>query len=512
MRIKKFCRPIRMISALTVLLFVISLFAACSDDSAPSSSRQQTSSASQTQSSSSSQQENVSSEPSDDPEDYDGHPYLAEKVDLNGLEVIFAVPNDLVIPKDDSTEINGEILDSLRRIQKDYNCRISSMQIEYGDWDDIISALAAGEEYADVLLPCIHQTADFFEANICADFTSPEISRYIDMSRPWWNDSVMQAANVGGKVYAAAPCISDTIGVASVVLFDKDVLEDIGHESDELYSLYHKGEWTWDALAKYAKKANKDLDKDGKLNGFDDRCGLVGSGYNTARAFSATAGVSVFAVENGKNAVYSLNTEHAIKTLERLNSFFNTEDIFCDTSWDSTTRRDVVMFKDDLALFSFTWFLNLDSFSKNKAGRVGVLPLPLGPDENGGWQKEYVSLGDHNFRVALIPKTVKDKEGTALVLEALAFDRWKLMYGKLDRVLESIEADEQTAQIARDIYGYVTFEADQFLYTYEQYKWNTLTSGIFRGIVRQKDYDVKGLVNARAKEAQALLNKYYGNS
>jgi len=493
-------KSLRMVCIVLTVLLSLALFAGCKKDTDAASSK------------------NVSKVTTsmDNTEIVDqyadkNHPTLPETMDLGGFEMTFATPQPkYLIPEEGKSPEGDLMLEALREAQKKYNFTAYVLEVDNDGWDEAMTAIVSGEEYANVIMPCIHQSGTFLQSRLCADYLENDIAQYIDMNQPWWNDTMAYASNVLGSVYAGASAIQSPADATGIILFNKTMLKDIGVDPNALYEHWEKMTWTWDTFVSYAKKANKDLDGNGAMDSTDDRWGFVAPGYDCAQTFCSTARVASVTTTDGMNPTYTFNTSHAITTLTKLNALFTTDGIYCQKSWDNNTRMYEQMFCGGRALFFGGGLGDIArECYREMEDEFGIMPMPLGPKDGGGWQEKYMSLVNHNFRLCIIPATVEDKASTAFILEALTFNYFKIINEKVDTMANLYLKDDKSVEIANTIYNTSTFEISQFLYSINGYAWNSNVDGKIRDVVVNPNYDVSGTMNAAADLAQQMIDDYF---
>jgi len=491
---------VRVLCLMLAVVLSVAMFAGCKGDGDSASSKDDASKVT------------TSMENTEIVEQYEdqGHPTLPKTKDLGGYEVTFACPYPtLVIPEEGETAEEDLILEALKETEKAYNCKILVKQMPYNDPEEVVASISAGEQYANVIMPVVFIAGAFLQTKLCADMLQKDISQYIDMKQPWWNDTMAYASNVLGSVYAGAPSICSPADYTFIVYFNKNICDDVGIDSAELYKLWKDGKWTWDEFVKYAKMAGKDIDGNGVIDNVDkDRFGYIGPGYDSIQAFSSSAKVASITTTNGMNPTYTFNTPHAITTLTRLNQLFTTDNIYGLGSWDG--MRFLSMFSNGNALF-LTYKLETmrNDAIRDMSDDWGILPMPKGPKEGGGWQDKYMSRVDHNYALTMIPATVEDKASTALILESMAFNYFKIINKKIETYATLYCRDDESVEVANSIYNTSTFEISQFLYGINNGSWNSNVETLVRDVVRNPAYDVSGAVNAPADLAQQMINDYF---
>jgi len=491
-------KTVRVLCLLAAALLALTLFAGCKGGDDTSSDK-------------SASKNTTSIENTEIVEQYEdkSHPTLPETKDLGGFEMLYALDRPKYVIPEQGVSAEGDlILEALAETQQAYNCTI--LVLEIAEWDEAMTSIIAGEQYANVIMPRVHQAGGFLQSRLCADFLEEDISQYVDMSQPWWNDTMAYASNVLGSVYAGASAIMSPADFTYVIYLNKQVAKDCGIDPELFYELHDKKEWNWDNFVKYGKMAVKDLDGSGAVESLEDRWGLVAPGYDAAQAFCSSAKVASVTTTDGMNPTYTFNTTHSITTLTKLNQLFTTDGIYCLKSWDNNTRMYEQMFCGGRALFFGGGLGDIArECYREMEDEFGIMPMPLGPKDGGGWQEKYMSLVNHNFRLCIIPATVEDKASTAFILEALTFNYFKIINEKVDTMANLYLKDDKSVEIANTIYNTSTFEISQFLYSINGYAWNSNVDGKIRDVVVNPNYDVSGTMNAAADLAQQMIDDYF---
>jgi len=494
----RFSAVCRVLCLMLVLVVSLALFAGCKGEDKTTSSKDAASN-------NYSGMENT--EIVDEFEDK-AHPTLPETKDLGGFDMSIATYYPLTVLPEQGTSAEGDLkLEALREVQEAYNCTISVMPVT--EWDEAYTTILSGEQYCTVLMPQLHRAGSFVQSRLCTDFLEQEISQYIDMSYPWWNDNMAYASNVLGSVYAGSSSLCAPVDFTWIVYFNKDIVKDIGVGENEFYDLWKKKEWTWDALAKYAKMAVKDLDGSGALDSENDRWGLIGPGYDLSQAFLSTAKIASITTDNGKNPRYTFNTSHAISGMTRLNAFYTTDGFFRN----HTLRRigdGWEIFTEGKSLFVAYMFhsVSLDRL-RNMDSEWGILPMPLGMKEGGGWQDKYLSRVDHNSGALIIPSTTEDKASTALVLEAISYSYFRIINQEVETIALTYLSDDTSIEIANTVYNTTTYEISQFFYSVANNGWVSSVEHLAGKIVTNPNFDVSGNTNAVAEQAQQMIDDYF---
>lgn len=509
MQKKTISQTIRILCLLCCLILTLAMFAGCKKDNDTVSSKKENSS----QTSSLPKTDVVSSYENQE------HPTLPKNVDLNGFEMSFALPQGhffLIRPEKGENAQNDLVLEALEKIEQEYDCKVSLIPVN--DWTtEVMPSLLAGDEFAKVIMPYVHQAGQFVSARLCMNMLTSDISQYINMDQPWWNSTIAYAANVDGKVYAGAPDIQSTADSTMVCFFNKRILKEIGSDEKSIYKMYYDKTWTWDVFRDLAKKAVKDLNNDSTMDN-KDRFGFTAPDYDSAEAFCTTADCISIVTKNGKNPTYNYTTPFAISTLMTLNSLYTEDGIYFAKSNTKEEGSQNWAFIDVFARGQSLFMCHSMSAMAHETIRemddqIGMMPMPLGPTSDtsdaDGWRNEYSSRVNHNFRVTIIPTTNKDIADTALVLEAIAFNYWRLTNQRTEIYGAVYLNDDDAAYIATQIYNYSTFEISQFLYSINNGVYNNEVLSKVYALTQKPQYDVTGEFASVAETAQIIINQYF---
>lgn len=137
-----------------------------------------------------------------------------------------------------------------------------------GHWNSLDSflstvqqAMLSGERYD--IIATYSQTAGVLAFN--GLLTELQSNKYMDLSKPWWPDSLTESFTVGGKLYFASGDLSSTFLSQMIgVFFNKEYFPD-----QDLYDLVYDGEWTIDTMFTLAKDRYVDLDEDTTKSNLD---------------------------------------------------------------------------------------------------------------------------------------------------------------------------------------------------------------------------------------------------
>ena len=502
--VKKQSKLVRLVCLLIASLMCLVLFSGCKDggkDKNEGTSSKETSSIKDT----------------DAMESYaeTWNPNIPERQDLGGFELKFAARNmNMIIPKEGVSEDDDQIVEIMKDLQNRYNCKFSVREVKDWGTGDVMSELLTGSEVAHVLMPEVWRSGLYVSARILMDWNSESIKKYVHTDELWWNSTMAYASNVNGKVYAGACNIQNYADWTYVCLFNKKILSEIGSSADELYKMYDDKTWNWEAFRTLAKKAVKDLNDDGQMTDAD-QYGFCSSDYDALVALISSADADCIRSNNGKDAHYTYAKPREIQVLTTLNEMYTLDGSYFAGSMERVdgVRGDVRQFTSGKSLF---FLFTLSSIKgpdyRTMSEDLGILPVPLGPSNDGkGWQSEYMSRVDHNFFATLIPANNSDPEKTALLLEAIAFVRWRNTNDRMDAYGVLYCSDDKSAEIVKEVYNFSSFEISQFVYSVNNQAFARNVCWAMGNITKIPGMDIAGQWGSVEQVAQDIIDAYFSD-
>ena len=168
------------------------------------------------------------------------------------------------------------------------------------------------------------------------------------------------------------------------------------------------------------------------------------------------------------------------------------------------------MFATGQSLFSIMVFRNASQQAiRDMEDEIGIMPLPLGPKDGGGWQSEYASRVNHNFRLCLIPANNTATENTALLLEAIAYTRWQAHNALMDVYGTLYLYDDTAEAIAKELYNWSSFEISQFVYGVNGMAFFQNVSGRIPNLAKVANFDIATTFTSVEQSAQIIIDEYF---
>ena len=224
---------------------------------------------------------------------------------------------------------------------------------------------------------------------------------YLDLSKPWWPDSLINEATVNDKLYFVSGDISaNALYMMYTVFVNNNIVEDMSLPN--IYQLVDNDEWTYDKFFEMCSGVYIDQDGDGSKS-VGDRYGYMTSGIHTDPWFYGSGALIADKDADGTLQFSSkFGSERTINSLGKITNFlYNTQDGIYTSKVNHQDEFNYgnLLFAVDRCRISITQFDNLDlSYS--------VVPFPKYDSQ----QENYVTVMGNPFSLYALPIDTKDDE------------------------------------------------------------------------------------------------------
>ena len=241
---------------------------------------------------------------------------------------------------------------------------------------------------------------------------------YIDLTNPWWDQNANSMLSIGNRLFFTVGDLSIVDKDSTwVIMFNKTVALNNGLEN--FYNLVREDKWTMEKFYSIIRDAARDLNGDGVMDENDLAGFLSDTGVILAMFYNT--GETVIKKDADDFPYLTLNTERAITAEEKTFEIFGdktaavlAEDLpHIANPWSDGLNK---MFQEDRGLF-YAIGLTVMHKMRSMNSDFGVLPFPK-LNEN---QSQYShSINPWCSNSIAVPVTVRDREKTSIVLEAMS--------------------------------------------------------------------------------------------
>lgn len=240
---------------------------------------------------------------------------------------------------------------------------------------------------------------------------------YLDPSKPWWSDELLEVSSVNHKNHFIVGDMNlGAYNTVACVLFNKDLIEELNLENP--YTLVKENEWTFDKMMDMCKVATLDLDANNEMD-YKDRYGYLGSSAAYLAYYFSNGGTFI-KKDSSDIPYFTALGEREVSLLLKIIEMFNDKSAIYNVNHQSTFsdggKLHMDMFLNNQGLFQAG---NLYSTIplRDMASDWGVLPTPKYDDYS-----EYVSLLHNTNGTAMcVPLTNEDLDFVGRVMEDMGY-------------------------------------------------------------------------------------------
>ncbi len=268
---------------------------------------------------------------------------------------------------------------------------------------------------------------------------------YIDLSKPYWDQSVQKDLSFGGHLFFCATDLNITDKNATdSYLFNKDLARD--YNLPNFYDLVRSGDWTFEALYDNMNSFDGDMDGDGTLDATVDIMGFIGQNDVMTSLFYGSGGH--FVSKDEFDLPYDdFYTDDNISIVDGIFDIMYSRTFF--NGHQNIGVDPVVQFADGHGLFHWQRMHDVVRTRGVEGINFGILPTPK-YDE---WQENYMSMiSEHLTGLPGVLYTETDPETVSYILEAMSAEsHYGLQEAYYDITLKTKSARDDESQDMLDL-------------------------------------------------------------
>ncbi|MCL1858226.1 MAG: hypothetical protein FWF92_03220 [Oscillospiraceae bacterium] len=400
------------------------------------------------------------------------------EMDLGGYNFrILSHHSDWLHAEMNFEEQTGDIIqDSIyhrnRKIEERFNILIT----EINDVSKAKPAILAGSDEYDIVTAWCATMLTHYNEGLGYNFD--DYNLYIDLTQPYWDDSITQALTFGGTVlFPIGASDIPSYDYTHVLLFNKQMITDL--ELENPYIIVAGGNWTFDKFEEMAKAAVKDMNGDGIMDQ-NDRYGLVSMVKYVLPCFWVSAGTESISKSNDGIPQFTLRSDEKFAgVIDKIFSMtYDTnvwyQDVKNDTNISETGDALVI---NNQALFFNSTFQRVEAL-RGMDTDFGIIPYPK---YNTDQDKYYTRMeGCNPF---IIPITVENPENIGAIMEALSCESFNSVIPVYyDVSLKTkLARDEESAEMLDIIFSDRVFDLGDTIWC------GLLRDGIFLNMFKKND-------------------------
>lgn len=357
---------------------------------------------------------------------------LPEGLDFGGT-VISIITRSEGIPADDAnyefyaeSETGDIVNDAIYRRNKTVEDRLNvNLNVIQGPgWQSysqaltlIRSSVKAGDQAYDIVAGWSAQISPLAVEGLFANLHEMP---YLDLGKPWWNQTIVNDLTVAKKLPFIAGDINLTIlGNSIVVYYNNKIPEEYGL-TENIYDVVFDGKWTIDYIAETAKNVQKDLNGDGVMDEFD-QYGAAWPVVNYNDAFMNSSAIKIIVIGGDNVPVLSTDTERLAGLVDKVFNFlYNSPGVYAIVRWELEDVMDVAMFNNNQALMVPGYLCFAYTHYRETEFDYSILPYPK-YDET----QEYQTPVQNGLSLLCVPYNSDKKETIGAFMEAAACESYK---------------------------------------------------------------------------------------
>ena len=397
------------------------------------------------------------------------------------------------------TEETGEVLnDELyrrnRRIEDRFNVTFNEIVTTSGNTTEARTAVIAGDAAYDVITTrCVYAFEYAQEGLLYSVNDMPEI----DLSREYWNQSLLKELSIGNKNYFASGAFNLTsYDFSHCLLINKEMANN--YNMDDIYSTVTDHQWTFDKMNAMMTEVTQDIDGDGVMK-ITDQYGILSAGKQIPPNFWISAGTrSVYKNSDDIPEFRMGSDEKFHQVLDKTFQIIRDNGAWYVTTDQTNIPPDAItMFQNNQSLFIDMTCYFIQSFRAMDAD-FGIIPYPLWNEQ----QDTYYSRIE-GCELFCVPVTNANLEMTGVLLEAMASESARnVMPAYYEVALKGKYArDEQSEKMLDIIFADLIFDFGDTIWCPD------VRDGIFFNMIANDDRDLSSKVDALGTKVNTLIDK-----
>lgn len=384
----------------------------------------------------------------------------APTIDFEKGTINILVPNTgnfIFEEPSDNTRNQAHYIATLQ-MEERFNCDMKEISQDSGFVNFTVrNLLSSGSDDYDFITPFGVYAHTFAEEGKLYSFDDLV---YIDLTKGYWDQSLLPHTTIGDKVYSAyGTCDFEYFDCTRCLVFNKEMIAVNGLENP--YDLVNSGDWTFDKMYGMMTTVSSDLNGDGNWDQ-NDVYGFLSTPKEILPNFWTAGNVLTIVRDADNLPVLNIDgNTRLFNIVERCFEAFRDSGVWYPVESDSHySEVNGSIFQNGNALFADYQFYSIVSLRTSDI-EFGILPYPKFDAD----QKNYVSRIESG-NIVVVPITNDNPEELGAFLEAMASTGYKEIHpAYVEATLKSRDArDEESAAMVQLILDTRTFDLGDIWY------------------------------------------------
>jgi len=350
---------------------------------------------------------------------------LPDDLRFGGEKITFLLPGQRTLNTEIFTdELNSDVVnDSVYNREKYVEDRLDvELEAEYvseNEYEDVVEKQHASDD--DIYQVLGYITFAFTRFVFTDYFNDLNQLNYIDLEKPWWSQTFNEEAEIMDMQFVATGSLALSLQRSMFAVFYNKTLADNYSdkypELNELYDIVDRGEWTYDKFYELGSEIYVDNNGD-DLKDMEDTFGIGFQGWVGADVIWSSFDIDILSHDEEGWFELAVPVEKMYSSLERIHVLLNDTTGCFDPGHGDENLDDLsaMMAADNLLFMSNTLDAVESATMRNMQSDYGILPFPKYDDK----QDNYYTYAHDSYTSFAIPKTCRNTDAAAAVLEALA--------------------------------------------------------------------------------------------
>ena len=353
---------------------------------------------------------------------------LPNDLNFNGETITVHTRGDNVSVLEMNAELTGDVIEDAiyyrnQAVEERLNVKIEAFNAE--GWEayntavsNLRSSIMAGDDTYDIIAGWSARIPQLSIEGLFMDLYDVD---YLEMSQPWWVQSLISELDIAGTLNFLTGDIAYTLlNAAFVMYFNKTVEKNF--EIESLYEIVNRGEWTIDKMTEITKLISNDVNGDGVMD-VNDMYGGAFTATNQVDCYMQGSNIKM--ITKDSEGFPTLDIEHEKLTLlvEKIYSFlFENTGVLCITGNENEFGSQLSnMFMGDRVLLVAGPLDHASSVYKVMESDYGIIPYP----KYDSYQEEYYTRIQDSVSLWCIPITNINPDMAGAVMEAMAAESYR---------------------------------------------------------------------------------------
>ena len=276
----------------------------------------------------------------------------------------------------------------------------------YPGTDQVRNMIAAGDDSLQVVNVFCVAAPTLLAEGYLRDYADMP---YIDLSKPWWDDRVNEALELGGLRYAAIGDLSITThDLTYILLFNTELINN--NQLERPYDLVFAGDWTMDKMAEMMDVVRNDIDGDGSMTA-KDNYGYLSHTKMVLPSFWIGAGETSMTINAEGVPELTVTDERFLSVFDKIFEITYGMNTYLPAGGNDVPQSNIDMFQQGQALFmdcSLFWAGSLRDMETD----FGIIPYPKFDKA-----QELYNCRVSYYMPPVLPTTIQNLDMVGAVLE-----------------------------------------------------------------------------------------------